>query len=174
MAQLLTTPDSVEAFGKKENHDFLVSEGVFKADEFHALLEVKYERYIKHLMVESHTLMTMVKQYVIPAAQRYQASVANSIKAIESVGGVNATKNQRWLLGELSNLVEQCFDGLARLGNDLKSVNDTTATEKKATLMAERVCVSMSEIRNYCDKLESMVDDLEWPLPKYREMLFIR
>ncbi len=174
LPQLLTTPDSLDAFAKSENHGFLVSENVMTADEFHALLEVKYERYVKHLCIEAETLATLVRQYVIPAAQRYQFAFANSVKAVDSVQGGNSTKNQKWLLSEISTSIEQSFDGLNRLSSELKTVNETLSLEKKARFISQKLVPTMGDLRGYCDKLESLVDDGEWPLPKYREMLFIR
>jgi glutamine synthetase len=174
LSQLLTTPTSLEAFSKKENHEFLIREGVFKNEEFHALLDVRYERYVKHLLIEAQALSTIVRQYIIPAAQRYQMTVAQSVKALEGVAGGSSTKNQKWLLSEISNFVEQCFDGLGRLANDQKTVNEQSSFDKKAKFIDEKLCPAMADLRSYCDKLESIVDDSEWPLPKYREMLFIR
>lgn len=175
LAQLMTTPDAFLAFDQPENHKFLIESGVFTESEYHALHEIRLERYIKHLDIEAQTLCTLVRQFVIPAAQKYQERIATSIKAVDSLGGsVGSTKNQKWLLTEVSSLMEQAFDGVSRLQNEVKQALELGDWEKRAQAFGSKVAPSMSELRHYCDRLEVLVDDEVWGLPKYREMLFLR
>ncbi len=175
LSQLMTTPESYAAFNKPENHKFLISSGVFSEGEFHALNEIRLERYIKHLDIEAQTLVTLVRQHVIPASLKYQERIANAIKAVESVnGGAGAAKNQKWLLTEITSLIEQVFDGVTRIQNEIKTVLDVSDWDKKAQAYATRVSPAALELRQYCDRLEALVEDELWALPKYREMLFLR
>jgi glutamine synthetase len=173
LPELLKTPEALKAFHDDvKNHKFLLDSGTYKKEEIDAIVEIRLERYVKHLDIEAQTLTTMVRQYVIPAAQNYQAQVASSLKSVEGLGV--ETRHQRELLNDLTRTIETTFEGLSKLQSEVKSAHEQNGVAAHATAFGEKVAPAMAQLRAVCDKLESMIADELWPLPKYREMLFIR
>jgi len=173
LSELLKTPESFAAFAKKENHSFLVDTGVYKAEEVDAFIHVKLEQYAKFLDIEAQTLGTLARQYVIPAAQNYQAQLANIVKTLEDVGQ-NAAKAQKDFLRDLTDAIDSAYIIGAKVKQETAAAHEQTDPLKVATHFGEKVTVAMQELRTVCDKIEAIVPDELWPLPKYREMLFIR
>jgi len=171
--EILKTPESYEEFLKKEHHDYLLNTGVYSEEEFHALIEVRLERYVKHLSIEAQTLVTLVKQHVLPASMEYFGKISSYMRGADGVAGLNL-RSQKHYLSELSELVESCFDKLHRLQNELNVATEKGGALEAAKAYAHQVAPLMSDLRGVCDRLEATVADELWPLPKYREMLFIR
>ena len=176
LSELLKTPESLSALAQPASHQFLIESGVYRKEEIEALVEIRLERYVKHLDIEAQTLLAMVRQHVIPSSQIFQTRLAETVKTVESAlgGTTSAVKNQKWLLSEVVNTLEQSFDGLQRLQTELKAAHEQKGHAKIAEYFGEKVVPAMSDLRVACDKLEAVVSDELWPLPKYREMLFIR
>jgi glutamine synthetase len=172
LSEILKTPDSLVAFGKTESHGFLIESGTFKKEEIDALIDIRLERYIKHLHIEASTLLTLAKQFAVPAGAKYLNEIATGLKAFEGVGG--SSKNLKWLASEVSSLIEETFDCTNRLQDELKIALEKKSHSEMARYFGDKVATTMGDLRNACDKLEAIVSDEHWPLPKYREMLFLR
>lgn len=173
--ELLKTPESFEAFKKKEHHEFLVKAGVYSEAELEAFIHVKIEQYIKNLDIEAHSLKVLARQYVLPATQKYQLQMAQALQGLAAVGADGSfTKGQKDFLRELSGVVDLTFAAVQKLEQGVEDAHGAGDPFKVADNFAEKVTVSMQELRKLCDRLEAVVPDELWPLPKYREMLFIR
>ena len=170
--ELLKTPDALEAFAKKEHHQFLVEGGVFKAEEIEALIHIKSEQYIKNLDIEAQTMCTMARQYVIPSARTLQSRMAESLRDLEALN--ISQKNQKDFLVKLSGLIEETYGAVEILNKAIENAHGKNNPESAARAFADVVSPAMSALRVYCDQLEAVVPDDLWPLPKYREMLFVR
>lgn len=169
--ELLQTPESFEAFLKPEHHSFLTEQKIFTAEEIHAIADIRLERYTKFLEIEAQTLCMMVRQSVIPSGQAAQVRMGDAIRASD-LAGTGAAKSQRWLLGEVVKLTEQCFDGVNRVLTEVKAAAETSKLQESAQRFSQKVLPAMKDLRQSCDRLETMVPDEVWSLPKYREMLF--
>ncbi|MBS1984716.1 MAG: glutamine synthetase III [Bdellovibrionales bacterium] len=171
--ELLKTPESLAAFAKKDAHAFLVRTGILREEEVEALVHIRLEQYTKHLDIEAKTLATLVRQYVLPAAQIYQSRLAHTVVGLKDAG-VSTDKSVRATLKDLSEMVEQCANKLTLVNQLLDSAHAESDPFKVATAFGEKVAPAMIELRTAADALESLVPDELWGLPKYREMLFVR
>jgi glutamine synthetase len=173
LSEMLKTPESLEALADPANHQFLVDAGIYREEEFHAVCEIRTERYNKHLDIEAQTMITMVRQFVMPAAQKFAAQIGETLKAAEFIGS-GAAVNQKWLLTDVLTLTEQIYGQVSRLQTEQKAALEAGSHFKTAHAFANKVAPIMDELRTLCDRLEAITSDELWALPKYREMLFIR
>ncbi len=175
LSELLKTPEAFKAFAKPENHKFLIESGVYSHAELEAFIHIKVEQYAKYLDIEAHAMKTLARQYVLPAAQKYETDLATTISALGQAGiDSSSVKSQREFLRDLSNTVDMTFAGIDKLEQAVETANGAGDPFKVAEVFGEKVTVAMQELRKHCDRLEAVVPDELWPLPKYREMLFIR
>ncbi len=157
----LVTPLVVKTFEKFK---------VLNERELHARYEVSVETYNKVINVEAQLMTLMANRYILPAALEYQRQVAASVAAVKQAGGVS--REGKKLLARLVKLVDQF-----RVQTDTleKALDHTTPSlEKHAKYMRDKVVPAMVRLRELGDQLELMIPHASWPLPTYREMLFIK
>jgi glutamine synthetase len=162
LAQLVT-PEAIELFTKT---------GTLTAEEVKARHHVHIERYLKDLDIEVETLVDLVRTHVLPAALRHQTLLAGAIDAAQRVRGGGAPPAQIELLDECCTEIarlRQRVGGLETLVRELAPLNE----HERAPRYAYEVAPAMQAVRESCDRLEEMVADDLWPLPKYKEMLFL-
>ncbi|HZS05845.1 MAG TPA: glutamine synthetase III [Blastocatellia bacterium] len=173
LPNLRKTPEALAQLKTKQAHDLFVKSGVHREDELESRYHLEVERYIKDLEIEIACLKEIAATQVLPAAYKHQATLATAVSGLANIG---ADKN-------LVSAQVADVEGVAQLIGDLKAaLSDLDAAveraesadlEKKADAFAYKVSPAMEAVREVCDKLEVVVDDNLWPLPKYREMLFI-
>ncbi len=171
LPNLMRTPESLAELVKPESIDLFVATGVYSKDEVQARYHVRLERYLKDIDIEVSTLLDMARTMVLPAAMEHQLRLAHSIEAVARVKG-QAPWAQMGLLDacseEIGSLRER-MDGLDQLVKGLASAPE----HERAHRYAYEVAPAMQVVRESCDRLEEMVADSLWPLPKYPEMLFM-
>jgi glutamine synthetase len=148
----------------------LAKMGIFSEAELISRFHVRTERYVKNLLIEVDTLCSMVETQVLPAAFAYHGMLASATLSCKSL--VTAAP-QADVLSRLGMLIGSLQTKRIALETLLHKVEALSSEEEKAVLLAQEVTPTMSEVRNVCDELESIVADDYWPLPKYREMLFL-
>lgn len=157
----LVTPEVMRAFEKFK---------VLTERELHARHEVNLETYSKTINVEAQLMVLMANRYVLPAALEYQRSIAASVSAVKSAGAVS--REGKKLLTRLVKLVDRFrvqTDALEAL-----LAHSGPAAEKHARYMRDKVVPAMTTLRDLGDQIELLVPHETWPLPTYREMLFIK
>ena len=155
-------PDVVKAFDKYE---------VLNERELKARYEVAVEQYNKTINVEGQLMVLMANRYILPAAYRYQGEVARSVEAVKSAGA--SSKEPKKVLDRLCRLTDECKSGVDQLQSLLEHHGDGSA-EKHAKYFRDKIVPAMNELRESADALELLVPHDMWPLPTYREMLFIK
>jgi glutamine synthetase len=157
----LAKPDVVKIFEKYK---------VLNTREVHARYEVAVETYVKTVNVEAQLMVLMSNRYILPAALQYQKDVADSVKSVRAAGG-NAKEAKR-LLDRLTGLV----NGFRVVTDKLAKALDHHApsAEKHAKFMRDTVVPAMDSLRETGDEIELLMPHAVWPLPTYREMLFIK
>ncbi|MGD9719990.1 MAG: glutamine synthetase III [Pirellulales bacterium] len=142
---------------------------VLSAREMHSRYEIYLERYCKDINMESQIALNMAKTMILPAVYRYQGELASTVAALKSAGKTPRTG----LLDTVTDLSGELEDKIAKL-------EAAMAHHGAADLAAEAkhfdgaVLPAMKAVRDVADKLECIVADDIWPLPSYREMLFIK
>jgi glutamine synthetase len=155
-------PDVVKAFEKY---------GVLNERELRARYDVAVEQYNKTVNVEGQLMVLMANRYILPAAYRYIAEIGQSVAALKSAGG--AGKQTRKALDELTALTDKFKVGTDKL-QDLLEHEANGDAEKHAKYFRDKVVPAMASLREIGDDLECIIPHDLWPLPTYREMLFVR
>ncbi len=163
------SPESVAMFGKT---------GVFSPVELAARNEVKWEMYTKKIQIEARVLGDLAINHVIPVATRYQSLLLDNVFKIKSL-----FSSEKWTAIAAQDMVaiENISEHIAVIREEVRQMVDARKTanridseREKAVAYHDNVLPHMVKIRYHIDKLELHVDDEMWPLPKYRELLFIR
>ena len=162
-------PETVEMFRRV---------GIYTPKELQARNEVKWEMYSKKLQIESRVLGDLAINHIIPAATRYESLLLDNVYKIKELfKGDKADKIARQEMAA----IEQMADHMAAIKSGVETMvehrhkaNRKKTEREKAIAYHDTVAPVMEEIRQHIDALELMVDNEIWPLPKYRELLFIR
>jgi len=149
---------------------------IYTHSELEARHEIELEKYIKKVQIESRIMGELATSHVLPAAIRYQNMLANNIKGLKDAGlDETAYNNQKQILQKISEHINKTSDLVEKMIEARKICNNMDNTRTKAIAYQSQVKDAFfDEIRYHVDKLELLVDDREWYLPKYREMLFLR
>lgn len=173
LPNLRKTPEALAQLKTKEAHNLFITSGVYTEEELESRYHLEVERYIKDLEIEIACLKEMAATQVLPAAYKHQATVAGAVSALSSIGAdKNLVSAQVAEVEGIAQLIADLKAGLSQLDRAVEKA-ETDDLEQKADALAYKVSPAMEEVRAVCDKLELIVDDTLWPLPKYREMLFI-
>ncbi|NNM87039.1 MAG: glutamine synthetase type III [Phycisphaerae bacterium] len=169
-----TTVDAMPALITKESIMLFTKYKVLNEKEIHSRYEIYLENYNKTVTIEAQMTATMARTMIIPAGFKYQHEVAASITAAKEAGMTKATlADQEALLADITATVSSLQKATAALAHALEhhSSGDAMAHAKycKGTVIP-----AMNTVRAAGDKLETLISDDEWPLPTYREMLFIK
>jgi glutamine synthetase len=157
----LVKPDVVKIFEKYK---------VLNSRELHARYDVAVETYVKTVNVEAQLMVLMANRYILPAALKYQKDVAESVAAVRDAGG--SVKEAKRMLERVSGLVDELRQRTDRLANGLDE--HASSAEKHAKYMRDTIVPAMAALRDTGDQIELVVPHELWPLPTYREMLFIK
>ena len=143
------------------------------AKEAESRMNIQYEAYCKAISIEGQSCLSIARTMVLPAAQSHQGAVAQSLAAAKSCGVDVSGQMKR--LSAMSALIEQLVARIEDLSAQFEHAESHPGTpQEHARVYRDKVAASMTKVRETADQLETMVDDSLWPLPKYREMLFIQ
>ena len=171
-----TTPLALDAMVTDKAKKLFESNKIYTHSELEARHEIELEKYIKKVQIESRIMGELATSHVLPAAIRYQNLLANNIKGLKEAGLKEAAySNQKQILEKISEHISKTSDLVEKMIEARKVCNNISDTRTKAIAYQSQVKDAFfDEIRYNADKLELLVDDREWYLPKYREMLFLR
>ena len=145
---------------------------------FHARNEVKWETYTKKIQIESRVLGDLAINHIIPIATRYQSMLLDNVFKIKSVYDAAKEKElsamDREIIEEIAKHVSFIKTNVDKMVEARKVVNKIEGERTKALAYQNEVLPYFETIRYHIDKLELIVDNEMWTLPKYRELLFIR
>jgi glutamine synthetase len=167
------TAEALKAYTSKQAEETFVKNGIFTKEELHARFEIMLEEYIKKIQIEGRVLGDLVYTYIIPPCVAYLTTLAQSVKALQD-SGLKAGATQLELIKEISEHIDQAKAKTDNMVEARKVANLETDSQKMAIAYHKTVKESFDEIRYHVDKLEQLVDDQLWQLPKYRELLFLK
>ena len=152
--------------------------GVMTKKELEARNEVKWETYTKKIQIEARVLGDLTVNHVIPVATRYQSVLLKNVERMATVFSADKVRQlsarNLQLIEELAERSSTLEHQVEELVNARKLANKIVNTYEKAIAYHDTVASKFDAIRYQIDKLELIIDDSLWPLPKYRELLFIR
>lgn len=171
LPHLKTTPEALKQIESKKSIELLTSLGVFNEEEIKSRFHVRIEIYNKKVLIEAETMKSMVETMIMPAAYQYATVLAEGAAAAKAAG--ISTPPQLDALNRLNQTLSAAQSELKKLERTLNQVDELQDEEKKAEKIAIELRSNMDSLRAQCDDLEGQVADTYWPLPKYREMLFL-
>jgi glutamine synthetase len=173
-----TTPGALEAMISKKTLAMFESQGILNHREQEARYEIALETYTKKIQIESRIIADMVSNQIIPAALNYQKSLVESVRGMKEILSPaefkTVAKTQLELIKEISERVTIIKNDAYLMTEERKKANNLDNAKKQAHAYCEKVKPFFESMRYNVDKLEGIVDDATWPLPKYREMLYLR
>ena len=155
-------PDVVKTFEKY---------GVLNEREVRARYDIAVEQYNKTINVEAQLMVLMANRFILPAAYRFQTEVANNVAAVKAAGATS--KESRRFLDNLCRLTDDCKTRIDHL-QELLDHDGGGDPVRHAKYFRDNVIPAMNALRDTGDSLECIVPADLWPLPTYREMLFIK
>lgn len=161
--------ESIEMFGET---------GVLSEVELHARAEVKWETYTKKVQIEARILGDLAMNHILPVASRYQSMLLDKVSkfmAIFPKEKANALAEQDLeLIAKIAGHMTCIQTQVEEMVEARKVINKIENVREKAFAYHDRIAPTFDEIRAHIDKLELIVDNEMWTLPKYRELLFLR
>ena len=178
LSNVPTTPPALDAMIDKKSQHLFESMGILNHRELEARYEISLETYTKKIQIESRIIAEMVNNQIIPAALNYQKGLIESVKGMKEIMSAAEFKkyseSQMDLIKEISDRVSLIKNEAVLMTEERKKANTLDSAKKQANVYNEKVKPYFDSIRYNVDKLEAIVDDAQWPLPKYREMLYLR
>ena len=163
---------------KMESVKMFEKTNVFSLKELEARNEVKWETYTKKIQIEARVLGDLSMNHIIPVATHYQSRLAKNVMSMREIfskekADVLTSRNMKIIeeIADRTHLIETYVEELVEAR---RKANKIESEREKAICYHDTVCPKMDEIRYQIDKLEMIVSDEIWTLPKYRELLFIR
>ncbi|MCM1504718.1 MAG: glutamine synthetase III [Muribaculum sp.] len=173
-----SVPKIFDAYLLKSSVDMFKATGVFSEVELKARNEVKWEMYTKKIQIEARVLGDLAVNHVIPVAIRYQSVLTDNVFKLKTLfpneKGDNLAQLDLDTIERMSKHMATIMSEVKKMINARKEANVIEDEREKAIAYHDNVVPCMDVIRYHIDKLELMIDDEMWPLPKYRELLFIR
>jgi glutamine synthetase len=175
LSNIKTTPKALDALISDKSLKLFKDTQVFSEREAHARHEILLEDYFKKLQIEARVIGELVTNVVIPAAVNYQTVLVNNVKGLKDIGmGEESYPAQMLLIKQISEHITFIKENVHEMVQQRKIANAIEDSRDKAIAYDEKVKSYFEPIRYHVDKLELMVDDNIWPLPKFRELLFIK
>ncbi len=175
LSNIQTTPQALDAFVSKKSMKLFESMGIFNHREAEARHEIMLETYIKKIQIEARVMGDLAINHILPAAIKYQTTLANNIEALQDIGmksDVFATQMEQ--IREISTHISAIKKNVDSMVEARRRANKVENIRDRAILYCDKVKVHFDVIRDHVDHLEMLVDDEIWPMAKYRELVSLR
>jgi glutamine synthetase len=171
-----TTPLALDSMITDKAKKLFESNNIYTHAELEARHEIELEKYIKKVQIESRLMAELATSHVLPAAIRYQNILIENIKGLRDTGISDNVCTQRTkILNKISEHINKVSVLVEEMIEARKVCNNMSNSRTKAIAYCSQVKEKyFDEIRYHVDKIEQLVDDKEWYLPKYRELVFLR
>ena len=173
-----SVPLQYDAYLKPESVKMFKETGVLSVKELEARNEVKWEVYLKKIQIEARVLGDLSLNHIIPVVIRYQTVLLENITRMKETFSeeevAELSEEPRRLIRKIAQHISAVTKQVDAMVNARKKANHIADMRERAIAYHDTVAPFLDEIRDHIDELELMVDNQMWPLPKYRELLFIR
>jgi len=178
LCNIASVPESISRYLTKQSREFLIGSGIFTDKELESRVEVEYEKFTKKVQIEARVLGDLAINHIVPTAIKYMTILIDNVKGLKEV--FNEIEFERLAVArkEMIMTISDHISAIKRLVNEMveerKKANILPGAYEKAIAYEKNVKPYLEDIRDHIDKLELIVDNEMWPLPKYRELLFTR
>ncbi|MBN1144253.1 MAG: glutamine synthetase III [Bacteroidales bacterium] len=175
----ITNPvEALDAYLTPNSKKLFASLDVMSERENEARAHIRWDNYTKRVQIEARVMGDLVMNHIVPVAIRYQSELVENVKGLKELFNDKEYKELASARLELIRTISQHISYIKAKTNDMiearKVANKIEDEREKAMAYATKIFCYLDDIRYHVDKLELIVDDEYWPLPKYRELLFIR
>ena len=178
LSNLMNTPEALRVWKDKKVQKLFSDMGVLSPEEIEARAEVEFEAYVMRRQIEARVCADMAQNHVIPTAITYQNRLIENVRGLKDIlpakDFADASSTQMRLIVDISAHLKGVKDNVDALLEQRRKIDAMADIEKKADAYAKVLLPLMDTIREHSDKLEMLVDDELWPMPKLRELLFTR
>ncbi len=178
LTNIKNVPDSLAAYMHDSSVKLFEKLDIFDSKELHGRVEVEYEKFIKKIQIESRVLGDLSINHIVPVAVKYQTMLLENVRYMKEVldsKDYEALSSGRIeLIKEMGTRISTIKRMVYEMTEARKAANVIEDSIEKAKAYDKAVYPFLAEIRYHIDKLELVVDNELWPLPKYRELLFVR
>ncbi len=176
LTNITNVPESLDTMLSDHSKEVYIGGGIMTERELQARYDVELEKFVKKVQIEARVMGDLVINHIVPTALSYQNILIQNVKGMKEVMGDEAeklTENERELIRKISEHVRVIRSTVQTMIDARKKANKIEDDRAKAEAYDKEVRPHLDEIRYHVDKLEMIVDNEMWPLPKYREMLFL-
>lgn len=178
LSNIKTTPEALGAFVSKQTLELFERHNILSEREQHARYDIYLETYTKKIQIESRVIGDLALNHIIPTAIKYQSTLIANVRGLKEItSGPEFKKTaqiQLDMISEISEHINTIKTKVDEMTEARKKANALSDVKKQAVEYCEKVKAYFEIIRYHVDKLELLVDDESWPLPKYRELLFTK
>ncbi|TSD66535.1 glutamine synthetase type III [Inquilinus sp. KBS0705] len=175
LANIKTTPKALDALVTDKAEHLFAETGVFTKREADARHEILLDSFYKKLQIEARVMGELTMNLIVPAAIAYQSKLVENVKGLKDIGLDKSTyAAQVDIINKIAEHINFIKTNVEEMVNERKKANAVEDIRQRAIDYDEKVKTYFAPIRYHVDKLETLVDDSLWPLPKFRELLFIR
>jgi len=166
-------PRAIGTYLSKKSIDLFERHNVFNKKEIEARNEIKLEAYIKKVQIEARVMCDLALNHIVPTAISYQNKLITNANGLKDLGIDNSAVVAT--IKEISSYIDMIKENATKMTDERRRVNKIVDTDKRALAYCDDIKEKyFSKLRRAVDKLELLVDDKDWPLVKYRELLFLR
>ncbi|MBK6979747.1 MAG: glutamine synthetase III [Cytophagaceae bacterium] len=174
LSNIKDVPDALKAYISEKTFSLFEEMKVLNRRELHARYEIRLENYIKRIQIESRVIGDLAQNHVVSTAVKYQARLVQTAKSLQELGLSEDAAPIIEIIKDISNRVKVIKTNVLDMTDARKKANNSDNTIEKARIYSTEVKPFFDVIRKNVDKLELIIDDEDWPLTKYRELLYIR
>jgi glutamine synthetase len=178
LTNIKSVPLALDAYLNKGSRKVFETLGIFNEKELEARVEVEYEKYIKKIQIEARVLGDLAINHIVPTAIAYQTTLIENVKGLKLIFSDEEFNElagaRKDLIKEISNHISNIKSKTKDMIEARKVANVIEHSRERALAYEQNVKPYLEDIRYHIDKLELVVDNELWPLPKYRELLFTR
>lgn len=175
LTNITSVTQALEAYLSETSKDLFIKLGIFNEKELEGRVEVEYEKFMKKIQIEARVLGDLAINHIVPTAVKYQTLLVDNVKGLKDVFGDDfkaLAGNRLDIIKEISEHVTAIKTKVEAMIEARKVANKIEDEKEKAYTYEKSVRPFLEDIRSHIDKLELIIDDELWPLPKYRELLF--
>jgi len=175
LTNVTDVPEALSAYLTDQSKKLFFDLGIFSEIELEGRVEVMFEQYTKKIQIEARVLGDIASNHIVPTAVKYQNRLMDNVLGLKEIYGEEfktLAGNRIELIKEISDHVTEIKSGVYEMVEARKVANKISDEKEKCKAYSKTIAPYLSSIRYHIDKLELIVDDEIWPLPKYRELLF--
>ncbi|MFO7868104.1 MAG: glutamine synthetase III [Bacteroidales bacterium] len=176
LTNINSSPIALDSYLQPKTIKMFEKLDVMTKTELESRVEIRNEIYKKEIQIESRVLGDLAINHIIPTAIKYQTQLIKNVRGLQDILGDEYKKmaaNELLTIREISEHTESIRLKVEKMRIERAKANKNPSNKKRALLYAQQVKPYLEDIRNHIDRLETIIDNELWPLPKYREILFL-